>query len=150
MTQLPVPPGSVWGANPSSQQDAAGALFYSAFASGLQRVYKMEAAGPRELQLDHACTARGLLQIGLFDGCLYLTGWDDKAAGLWRMKVPEFVSFFTLAAQQQQIGALQIQKQQIVEWIQAMQEQIGAIEIGALSEDDRASLDWAAKVRALP
>jgi hypothetical protein len=90
MPQLPIPAGAVWGASPSSQHDATGALFYSAFANGVQRVYKIEAAGPRELTLEHACTARGILQIDHLDGYLYLTAWDDHAVALWRMKVPEF------------------------------------------------------------
>ena len=90
MPQLPVPSASVWGASPSSEEDANGVLFVSVFANKAQRVYKVIGGQLHELPMEHLPTARGTLRVSAKDGCLYLTAWDDGAAGLWRMKVPEF------------------------------------------------------------
>jgi hypothetical protein len=87
--QLPVPQGAVHGANPSSKTDANGVLFYACFAGSTMHVYKMVGGAAVEVTLEHACTARGLLDVDS-DGAAYLTGWDDHATALWRMVVPGF------------------------------------------------------------
>jgi hypothetical protein len=91
MPQIPIPSGGAfWGADASTKTDATGVLFLSAFVGGVQRVYKLVGASWQEVPMEHAATARGIIDVDT-DGALWLTAWDDHATGLWRMKVPGFV-----------------------------------------------------------
>lgn len=84
--QLPIPPASVHGASPSSYADADGVVFFSVFANGGQRVYKVVDGQAQEIALEHLPTARGRLSVE--PGGLWLTAWDDHATALWRIQVP--------------------------------------------------------------
>ncbi len=90
MPQLPNIPGAVWGVGPTTKTDGAGVLFLSAFANDAQRVYKLVGGAWQDVPLEHTPTARGEIDIDT-DGRAYLTAWDDKAAGLWRIPIPGFV-----------------------------------------------------------
>ncbi len=91
MSQLPITiTKPFWGANPSFEHDNNGTLFYSYYANGSQHVFKLVSGVLKELTLEHVCTARGNIKVSQHDGKCYLIGWDDQAAGLWFMLVPEF------------------------------------------------------------
>lgn len=94
MPQLPTVPGAFWGVAPTTKTDGAGVLHLSCFANKLQRVYRLQAGAWVEVPLEHAPTARGILDVDT-DGKAYLTACDDGGAGLWRIPVPGWVPVAT-------------------------------------------------------
>lgn len=94
MPRLPDVPGDFAGATSDSIYDAAGTLFFTAYADGIQRVYKVVDGAAVPVPLEHDATARG----GVFSPQLwgphrgmYITPWDDQATAHWRLEVPGFV-----------------------------------------------------------
>lgn len=134
MPQLPNVPGAFWGVAPTTKTDGAGVLHLSCFVGTTQRVYRLISGAWVEVALEHAPTARGVLDIDS-NGKAYLTAWDDRAAGLWRIEVPGWVPIATRGpAGPQGIAGPQGPA--------GPRGETGPAGAGALTPTERTALDW--------